>query len=130
MSKNYIYIIVASLFLIASILFSFMQKKEYKNSLNSIKQERLEIQKIASLKELWSAKGMKSKLEKILNIIPKSKRETLLIKRSRAEFKLNSLTDAEINRVLSKLAKLPLQFKNLLITRSGDQFIMESKCVW
>ena len=130
MSKSGLYIIVALIFLIASILFSFTQKKEYYKSLELVKQERQELEKTIALKELWSAKGIKSKMEKILNSIPKAKKVNYKYKRGRVEFKLNSLTDKEINRVLSKLAKMPIQFKKLLITRSGDNFILECLCVW
>ena len=130
MSKNSIFILVATLVLVASVLFSFMQKRAYEQSLSNINYERQELKKIVSLKSLWGAKGLKSKIEKVLNTVPSSKQLKLKIKRGKAEFKFNSLSDVELNRVLSKLAKLPVQFKNLLITRSGDQFIMECKCVW
>jgi hypothetical protein len=130
MSKNAIVLAISALFLAASILFSITQKSNYKKALNSIKQESAQVEKIAALQQLWKAKGMKSKVEKVLNLAPASKKERLAIKRGKADIKLNSLTDRELNKILTKLSMLPLQFKKLQIVRSGEEFVLECLCVW
>jgi len=130
MSKNSIFIVVATLFLIGSLTFDFNQKSKFGNSLKQIKNERAEIEHIASLQQLWSAKGIKSKLDKVLKLVSSNKKERFLVKRSKADIKLNALTDKELNKVLTKLAMLPVQFKKLLVTRSGEEFILECLCVW
>ena len=130
MSKNAIIIALSALFLVASILFSVTQKKSYVNSLTNIKEESAQVEHIAALQQLWKAKGMKSKIEKIINTASKSKIERFNVKRGKADIKLNSLTDREFNKILTKLAMLPLQFKKLQIVRSGEQFILECLCVW
>jgi ribosomal protein L17 len=130
MSKNTIVIALFSLFLAASILFSLSQKKSYEKSLKNLKEESIQVEHIAALQSLWKAKGMKSKIEKIIKLAPSSKIERFNIKRGSADIKLNSLTDKEFNKILTKLAMLPLQFKKLQIVRSGNQFILECLCVW
>jgi len=130
MSKNAIILALSALFLAASILFSITQKKSYEQSLTNLKEEHSQVEHIAALQQLWKAKGMKGKIEKIINRASKSKIERLNIKRGKADIKLNSLTDIEFNKILTKLSMLPLQFKKLQIVRNGDQFILECLCVW
>ena len=130
MSKNIILIAISTLFLLGAIIFDISKKSEFKNEIKNLKEESIEVKKVAELQNLWKGKGLKSKIEKIINTIPPSKRENYLVKRSKAEIKLNSLSDKELNRVLSKLAMLPIEFRKLQIVRSGDEFILECTCVW
>jgi hypothetical protein len=130
MSKSKILIALSILFLIGSVAFDFSQKKSFANSLQNIKDERTQIAYVADLKALWGAKGMKSKLTRVINSIPSSKKKNFLVKRNKAEIKLVSLSDRELNRVLSKLANLPLEFRKLSVVKSGDNFDLECTCVW
>lgn len=129
MNKNLILLTISLIFLIGSIAFSFTQKKEFANSLERVKKDTLEVNSVASLQQLWKAKGVKSKIEKILKPIASSKK-SLLFKRSKVEIKLKNLSDRELNRVLTKLAMLPISFRKLQVVRKGEQFSLECLCVW
>jgi preprotein translocase subunit SecF len=129
MNKNIVLLAISSIFLIASIAFSYMQKKSFNASLERIKQEKFEVKEVASLQQLWKAKGIKSKIQKILNSLPSSKK-SLTFERNKVNIKLKNLSDRELNKVLTKLAMLPIQFKNLRILRSGELFTLECLCVW
>ena len=129
MNKNLILLTISLIFLIGSIAFSFTQKKEFANSLERVKKDTLEVNSVASLQQLWKAKGVKSKIEKILKPIASSKK-SLLFKRSKVEIKLKNLSDRELNRVLTKLAMLPISFRKLQVVRRGEQFSLECLCVW
>ncbi len=130
MSKNMILVVVSIVVLLASALFSISQKKEYSKSLNSIKEEKKSIEYIASLKSLWDAKGIKSKIEKALLSIPKERVKSYTQKRGKANIEFNSLSERELNRILSKLSILPLQFKELKVSKVSNKFILEIQCVW
>jgi len=129
-NKNLIVIALSLLFLIGAIFFSYTQKKSLEQTIKQVKEESLEVKRVATLSALWKGKGIKSKIERIINSISPNKKERFQIKRGKVEIKLNSLTDKELNRVLTKLAMLPLQFKKLQIVKSGDNFILECSCVW
>ena len=130
MSKGRLITLFAILFLVAGIIFAYYQKQNYTKQLEVLKQERVELQKIAALKTLWGAKGMQGKLKKLFNSVPKAKIERLDIKRNKVDAKIFSLSDREINRLLTKLAMLPLSFKKLKVVKSGNQFVLETQCVW
>jgi len=130
MNKNIILIAISLLFLVGSIIFSYLQKKNYYNSLNRVKQESIEVKEVASLQQLWKAKGIKKRIQRVIGPIAPAKKERVNFKRNKVDIKLNTLTDKELNRVLTKLSTLPLQFKKLKIVRSGDEFILECLCVW
>lgn len=129
MNKNIIIIAISAIFLVASIAFSYMQKKSFNASLDRVKQESLEVKEVASLQQLWKAKGIKSKIQRVLNQIPASKK-SLNFKRGKVDMKLKSLSDRELNKVLTKLSMLPIQFKKLQILRNGEVFTLECLCVW
>lgn len=129
MNKNIVLLAISSIFLIASIAFSYMQKKSFNASLERVKQESIEVKEVASLQQLWKAKGIKSKINKILNPLPSSKK-SVIFERSKVNIKLKNLSDRELNKVLTKLSMLPVQFKKLQILRSGELFTLECLCVW
>lgn len=130
MSKNSIATLLALIFLAGAVGFSYYQKQEFKKRLLEIKQESTQIEQTVALRSLWSAKGMQKKIKAIVNKIPKAKQERFKITRGKADIKLNSLSQRELNTLLSKLAMLPLRFKSLSVVKSGNAFILEIKCVW
>ena len=130
MNKNLIALAAATLFLIISILFSYSQKSSLEVESAKIAKDIKEVKYTQELKNLWKGKGTKRKVESVINSIVASKIERSNIKRGKADIKLNAMSDKEINRVLTKLAMLPISFKRLQIVRSGDEFILECLCVW
>ncbi|HGZ71167.1 MAG TPA: hypothetical protein ENL00_03410 [Nitratifractor sp.] len=130
MSKNRVVILLALLILAGGILFLIYEKKSYMQRVAQIKQERAEIEKIATLKSLWGAKGMQKKLHILFKRVPTANQERLKIERNKADIKIHSLNEKQINYLLTKLAMLPVSFKKLNITRSGSSFTLEALCVW
>ena len=130
MNKNILVVAISFAFLFASVIFSFTQKSALTNTIKRVKQESFEVNQVASLQNLWKAKGIKSKIENILKTLPSSKKERVNFKRNKVDIKLNNLSDKELNRVLTKLVMLPVQFRGLNITRNKEEFILECLCVW
>ena len=130
MSKNLLIVVAALLILIASIAFDISQRRAYYQNQAKVQKEIDEIKSIAAMQKLWKAKGIKSKINRILNSIPANKRKNVKISRSKAELNLSNLSDRELNKVLSKLAMLPIEFKSLNIKRDNQNYSMECLCVW
>jgi len=130
MSKNIMLIAFSLLLLAGAVAFDYIQKKEFTQNLQRIKEDNFEVKKVASLQQLWKAKGMKSKIQRVLANIRANKKERVEFKRNKVDIKLNNLSDKELNRVLTKLSMLPIQFKKLQIRRNGQDFILECVCVW
>ena len=130
MNRNLIALAAATLFLVVSIFFSYSQKSSLEVESAKIAKDIKEVKYIQDLQNLWKGKGTKRKVESVINSIVASKIERSNIKRGKADIKLNAMSDKEINRVLTKLAMLPISFKRLQIVRSGDEFILECLCVW
>lgn len=129
-SKNFIALGVGALFLAGSIAYSITMKNNYIKSVQEVKAQVSEIESVASLQKLWSAKGEIKKINSILKAIPNAKKVGIDIKRSKASLNFVNLTDKELNRILTKLAMQPIQFKKLKISRSGEKYSMECLCVW
>ena len=129
-SKNFIALGVGVLFLAGSIAYSITMKNNYIKSVQEVKAQVSEIESVASLQKLWSAKGEIKKINSILKAIPNAKKVGIDIKRSKASLNFVNLTDKELNRILTKLAMQPIQFKKLKISRSGEKYSMECLCVW
>ena len=129
-SKNVIALGVGALFLVGSIAYSVSMKNSYKKSVQEVKAQIAEIESVAALQKLWSAKGESRKINSILQTVPNAKKVGIDIKRSKASLNFVNLTDKELNRVLTKLAMQPIQFKKLKISRSGEKYSMECLCVW
>jgi len=130
MSRSRIVTLLAILFVVAGIFFAVYEKREYTKRLEEIKQESAEVKKIVALKTLWSAKGMQKRLKTLFSRVPKEKIERLKLERNKADIKINSLDEKEINYLLTKLAMLPLSFKKLTVVKGGNHFILETLCVW
>lgn len=129
-SKNVIALAVGVLFLAGSIAYSVIMQKEYIQSVKEAKAQASEVKSVAALQKLWSAKGEIKKVNSIIKSLPATKRAGVDIKRSKASLNFVNLTDKELNRVLTKLAMQPIQFKRLKISRTGDKYSMECLCVW
>ena len=129
-SKNFIALGVGVLFLAGSIAYSITMKNNYIKSVQEVKAQVSEIESVASLQKLWSAKGEIKKINSILKAIPNAKKVGIDIKRSKASLNFVNLTDKELNRILTKLAMQPIQFKKFKISRSGEKYSMECLCVW
>jgi len=130
MNKNILIVALSALFLLGSIVYDFTQKRAFNKTVQEVKEQKAEIISVGAMQDLWGAKGVIGKLKRALNAIPPQKRAIAQVKRSKAKIVLQNLTDKELNRVLSKLAMLPVQFKNLNIQRTGENYSMECLCVW
>ncbi len=129
-SKNMIALAVGFMVLIGSIFYSITMKKSYQKSLQEAKTQIVEIKSVASLQKLWKAKGEIKKINKILQFVPSNKKAEITVKRSKAILNFKNLTDKELNKILTKLAMQPIQFRKLNISRSGEKYSMECLCVW
>jgi len=130
MNKNALIITLSALFLIASAIYSYSQKKSYTKAVQEANIQANEIEQVAQLQKLWGAKGVISKLHRVLKNVSDNKKIGVKIDRTKAKLGFGNLTDKELNKILSSLAKLPIQFKSLNITRSGEKYSMECLCVW
>jgi len=129
MNKNTIIIALSTLFLIGAVAFSYIQKQNFFKELEDIKVQKQEIEQTIALQKLWKAKKVKSKIESALSFL-KNDQKYLKIDKNKAVVNLANLNEKELNRVLSKLASMPIQLKNLDIKKVGNNFTLECKCVW
>ena len=129
MSKKYIILIISTLILAVAIFFRYNAKIEYEKSVNQIKADSKEIMQIGQLQNLWSAKGMHSKIKSAISFVT-AKKVKVDLKRSKAVLSFANLTDRELNRLLGKLASLPVRFNSLNIKRDNKTFSLECLCVW
>ena len=129
-SKNVIALGFGALFLAGSIAYSISMKNSYIKSVQEVKAKVSEIESVAALQKLWSAKGEIKKINSILKALPDAKKVGIDIKRSKASLNFVNLTDKELNRILTKLAMQPVRFQKLKISRSGEKYSMECLCVW
>ncbi len=129
MNKNIIVVLVAFVFALAALAFKYYQKNEFQKQVSQLEKEKKELFYIKELERIWSAKQIRMKVSQALaNIEEKKKR--INFSRKKLTLFLNDLTDKEINLALSKLASLPLKFKDLKLQKSGENFKMECVCVW
>ena len=129
MNKNSIIIALSTLFLIGALIFSYIQKQKFFKELEDIKVQKQEIVQTIALQKLWRAKRVKSKIESAVASL-KNNQKYLKIDKNKAVVNLANLNEKELNRVLSKLASMPIQLKNLDIKKVGNNFTLECKCVW
>ncbi len=127
MSIKNIILIFSIILLVASILFSFNTKKNYFKTKEEILRESKDIKETIALKKLWDAKGLKSKIEKVINKIPNKK---VHFKRKSFEFSATNLNYRDLNHILNKFASMPLEFKKLNIKKVGSNFNLECLCEW
>jgi len=127
LNRGYLIVLASILFLIGSIIFSNSAKKDYITQSQTIKQEVEEVLQTKDLQKLWRVTGIKTKLEKAL---ANFKNKSLKIDRKKATLSANDLNYNELNKMLNKLASLPLQFRDLTINKIGEKFNLECVCVW
>jgi len=129
MNKNILMLLVSGVVLLGAIGFDYKAKKDYNQNVNLALNQAKEVENIAQLQNLWSAKGVVKKLNNFLNTIPSNKKR-VAINRKKATISFIDMNERELNRALSKLASLPIKFNSLNITRSGNKFSLECLCVW
>ena len=126
------FIILASLVI---LMISVMYKHNAINHLNSqiasTKKAIQEIEEAKKLKNLWYAKGMKSKLSKLKQEIPKNKIKRFKEGRKKVDIVLKKLESRELNKFMNELSKLPVRISRLKITKiSANLYDMECLCKW
>ena len=126
-NKGSLIVIASLIFLALSVLFSYNAKKQFIQENKRVKEEIVELKQTQDLQKLWRAKGMKSKINRALASF---KPIDLKIERKKATLKANNLNYTKLNKMLNKLASLPLQFQELKVDKNGDNFNLECKCVW
>jgi len=87
---------------------------------------------IVTMKKLWKKnKTIPNKLEEIKSTLAESKINKFEIDKKKAHIILQTLNGTELNNILGKkIASIPLQIKELIITRDGDNYRLELKCKW
>jgi len=126
-SKSSLIVVGSIIFLALSVLFSYRAKTQFLEENKRVKQEIVELKETKDLQNLWRAKEMKSKLNKALASFNS---KYLQIERNKATLKANNLNYTQLNKMLNKLASLPLQFSELKVDKTGDNFNLECKCIW
>ncbi len=127
MSKKAIIILASVVFLVASIAYDFYAKQEFLKHKESVSKEMVEVENIIALKKLWSATGLKKKIERVINSLPDKR---VKFKRKSFELVANNLSYKELNHALNKFASMPLRFKKLHIKKVGNNFNLECLCEW
>jgi len=126
-NKGSLIVIASLIFLALSVLFSYNAKKQFIQENKRVKEEIVELKQTQDLQKLWRATGMKSKINRALASF---KPIDLKIERKKVTLKANNLNYTKLNKMLNKLASLPLQFQELKVDKKGDNFNLECKCVW
>jgi len=124
--------------LMALIVLAFSMSYKL-SSYNDLKMQTLESAKfisimddIVTMKKLWKKnKTIPNKLEEIKSTLAESKINKFEIDKKKAHIILQTLNGTELNNILGKkIASIPLQIKELIITRDGDNYRLELKCKW
>ena len=128
--KSVIVLALAILLLLGGVLFSHYSKKHYEEAVVESKKELNIINEVLYLQNLWGGKGVYKKLKKLIKDFPDSGRRMVKLERRKFTLSLDNLSDRELNRIVSKIASLPVQFIQLDILRSGQRYRLECLCKW
>lgn len=82
-----------------------------------------------ALKKIWTDSSITQKLNRVKKSIPASKTSWQQRgKKLKASFK--SLSDKELNTLVTKLLNIPVVIKDLLIEKKESGYEMEFQCQW
>ena len=127
--RNEIILGAAILFFLAALLFKYERKTEVLSSQKQIQKELTELRDLEAMKNIWGAKGIPKKVQRLQTLAPASKvswhKEA---KKLSASF--NNLSGRELNNVLNKILNLPVVIELLDITKTGKTYRLECKCKW
>ena len=126
--KNELIVVLSVVFLIGSYMFKHNSMTSMRENLNQTKSVVYDVQESVKLKQIWSTKGLVSKLNKIKSLANSPKVWQLKSKKLIAKF--DKLDARRLNLLLTKFVKLPIQIQTLKITKSGQNYTLELKCKW
>ena len=89
-----------------------------------------EIAETRALKNLWDGKGLGAKLLRLKTELPEKRVKAYEITKRKARIRIEGIEGRYLNRFLSRLGKLPVQFTDLSITRKAERYTMECRCKW
>ncbi|WP_292657746.1 hypothetical protein [Nitratifractor sp.] len=128
--RNLLLLGLALAITLAAFLFKTVQHRELEQKQKQTQIALAQIQKTVALEKIWRGKGLPKKLDRLKNEFPKEKIKAFRFKHKKAAIAFQNLSGRELNRLVSKLASLPLQFKTLVIERQKDRYSMECTCLW
>jgi len=129
--RNEFIILTSLIVLILSMMYKHYSLNRLENQIDSTKKAIQEIEEAKRLKNLWYARGMKSKLSRLRRKVPKNKIKRFNESRKKLDVVLKKLESRELNEFMNELSKLPLRISRLKIRKvSTNQYDMECLCKW
>jgi len=82
------------------------------------------------LQKVWSTKGLKKKIVALKTVLPADKIQTFEQKKKKLTARFHMLSGAQLNKIATEIASLPLRIQEFAVTRSGRQYDMRCTCTW
>lgn len=126
---NELIIAVAVVLFAGGWFYKHHQESSQRDQTAQLRQELAEVKRVVGLKKIWGDSKIDRKVEKLKAGLSASKvRWQKRSKKLHATF-LN-LTGRELDSTVTKILNLPVQIKQLKITKSGNLYTLECTCKW
>ena len=113
-----------------ALAYHLHEKNRMETAISESQKGIAEIRETIALKQFWQSKEMKRRLSAIQSSVPGGKMTRFEIARKKLTLSAKELSGRQLNRLLGKIAALPLQIEKLQIKRLNDHYRLECRCKW
>ncbi|GEM_PF-2106357 len=128
--RNEVMVGVALLALIFAYLFKNVSRSHFDETRALVKRSVEEIEEAKRLKSLWHVGNMRKRVEALGSAVAPSKLSAFKIQRRKVTMFVKDLKASELNRLVNKIASMPLRIEKLSIERKNNGFTLECLCKW
>ena len=125
-----LWLLGALLFALIALGYRYHQKQELTRLQRQNAQILQEIRETVQLQRIWNTRGVREQLEKLRRELPGKIVNAFDLRRRELHIRLKGLDSRLLNRVVTRLGALPLQFRELRIDRRGKSYALECRCAW
>ena len=127
--QNELIVLLAFLLMLVAFLYKNGQiSSQTENAVNS-RYALSELKEIIALKKVWGDKKTSKRVEKLKELVPKSK-VVWTKKGKKVTAVYEELSSKELNKLISKILSLAVVITQLDIKKTGSSYRVELKCKW
>ncbi|CAA6821648.1 MAG: Unknown protein [uncultured Sulfurovum sp.] len=129
--KNELILLIALLFIFFAFMYKLSANTYVKENQAVIQKQITEINKVTTLKNLWSNKQLANTVKVLKTVVPSTKVVSFSKKSKKLVASYRNLTGNELSKLTNKLINIPVQIVLLDIKQSSkNQYTMEFTCKW
>ncbi len=123
-------LLLALLVLLGGFLYQRGMRHKLEASLLRSQNAARQITEAKVWQEVWSTKGLKTKVASLKETVPSGKVKTFEQVKKKLTADFAGLSGQELNELATRIATIPVRIQEFAVTRAGTKYDVRCTCTW